>query len=523
MARNTNNRQFLGAAEKSIGKPHVFPMAARKRKPRNTALPAVPTEVQTPYALCRDEFAGLSVGELTLIILKSQAWQTVIVPKLAALDAERSVKGPKPSYTSEELEAAVLFQKLAGVATYGQARAILAGDREHRTREALNFDKPRKRYGRGVVLVRSLDGVPSEATIWRHMQRWGLDRHNDAYEAMLDQLVPEHLQDPEFQAEARVLNIDGSTIRSHYTSWERLNRKTGEIKPPTLHGGGFMARHEGNPGSDGHGFTMVAVTTSTGLPLACRLVPLAEKDQMEPETALALFKEDWAEKVKPHLGPGLAVLTADSAYKAQPLRTQLHDLGIVEVCHKTSHAWRGTSLEAAEKENNAVWEIQGYPSWRANGHRELYCLCGEGKTIQRFSQDKNGKAVIRTEGQCKTCGSITITAGKWRKARNPTRFVRILAGEGTHELDASFGNPLTFNDKTAKAFGRARFGHNEGFHGHLQTRFGLLKHKARYRKREQAKLDCLMIFCSMHVLAMEQRKRARATASASPPGIAVAA
>jgi hypothetical protein len=431
-----------------------------------------------------------------------------MIPALEQLDAERSRKGPAPAYTSEELERAVLFQKLAGVSTYGQARTLLASDREADTRHVLGFDKPRKRFGKGVTLIKSLDGVPSEVTIWRHLQRWGLDRHIEAYERLFQLLLNEHLQDPEFRQEARTLNIDGSVVRSHYTTFERVDRKTGKTTPPTLEGGGFMKRTESNHGKDGHGFNMVSITTSTGLPLSYRLTPLATKGHGEADTAIAMLREEWQRDVAPHLDPELAVLTGDAAYTKGEFRAELRSQGIVENVHPVSHGKSETNRANAEKNNLTEFQIEGYRNWRANGHRELYCVCGEGKTIRRINRDKNGAAIVRTEGACHHCGSITITSGKWRAVGRPKRFVRCLPGE-QDQADWLFGNPLTFNDSLAKKLGRNRFGHGEGFHGHLVTRFGLLKGKAWYRRREQAQLDFLMVFCSMHALAMEQRSRAQ--------------
>ena len=95
-----------------------------------------------------------------------------------------------------------------------------------------------------------------------------------------------------------------------------------------------------------------------------------------------------------------------------------------------------------------------------------------------------------------------------------------MPGESPDQADWLFGNPLTFNASLGKQYGKNRFGHGEGFHGHLVTRFGLLKGKSWYRRREQAQLDFLMVFCSMHALAMEQRRRSKAK---TPPGLAVAA
>jgi hypothetical protein len=506
----------------------------KRRRPRSKALPQPPVGVETPYANCREEWQNIGLGEKTRVVLDSQAWQDVMLPALALLDAERAKRGPAPSYSSEELERAVLFQKLAGVPTYKDARNLLASDRHEKTRRLLGFDKPRKRYGRGVTLVKSMDGVPSEATIWRHLQRWELARHIEAYEQLFQRLLQEHLASPQFREEARVLNIDGSVIRSHYTSSERVNRKTGEIKPATLEGGGFMARTESNQGKDGHGFNMVAITTSTGLPLSYRLTPLATTGHGEGDTALTMMREEWREQVAPHLDDKLAVLTGDAAYTKAELRAQLREVGIVENVHPVSHADREVSKENAEAHNKAVIQIQGYPNWRANGHRELYCVCGRGKTIPRVSRDKKGRAVARMEGDCEKCGSVTITSGLWRLTENPKRFVRCLPEETAAQADWLFGNPFTFNAPLGRQFGKNRFGHGEGFHGHLVTRFGLLKHKAWYRRREQAQLDFLMVFCSMHALAMEQRQRAGSAGGSSsvgaggqkaqaPPGLAAAA
>ena len=40
------------------------------------------------------------------------------------------------------------------------------------------------------------------------------------------------------------------------------------------------------------------------------------------------------------------------------------------------------------------------------------------------------------------------------------------------------------------------------------TRFGLLKEKSWHRDRRQAERDLLQVFCAMHAIAKEQRRRA---------------
>ena len=101
-----------------------------------------PMKGDVPYAICRPELAGLSLGELVRIYVSTPAWDEVMRPVLDAMDAERPKRGPKPSYSSEELESCLLFQRLAGVSTYAEARALLAGDRGEQDRVALGLRPP---------------------------------------------------------------------------------------------------------------------------------------------------------------------------------------------------------------------------------------------------------------------------------------------------------------------------------------------------------------------------------------------
>ncbi len=166
--------------------------------------------------------------------------------------------------------------------------------------------------------------------------------------------------------------------------------------------------------------------------------------------------------------------------------------------------------------------IEGYKNWFTNGHRELVCACGAGTMIKRLSLDRHGKAVVRTEDTCRQCGSITITSGDWRKAQNPDRWLRINPQNPREKPDLLMGNPLTFNDPNASEYGRRRFGHHEGFHGALASRFGLIKDKRWFRRLDEAKVATAMTFCVMHVVALEQRRRVRAAAAQAqaPPALA---
>lgn len=495
--------------------------ASRQRRLKlAAALPVPPDQATVPYAKCRAELKDLSVGQLTRLVLDSPAWQRVMVPVLDQLDAQRAAQpGTKPAYNSHELESVLLFQRVCGLRSYKEARDALAGDRHADARRLLGFDHWRPGGPRVTRILRR--GVPSESTVSRHRKRFGERRRRGAYERLFRLLVEEHLQDPEMRAEARILALDGKVLRTHYTT-PRINPKSGEVvnaAEVTCPDGGYLPPSAG-PDKAGKGWNVINVLTGSGLPLSYRttLINASERD-----TALDLFQREFARDVAPHLDPDkLHVLAADGAFHKQETRARLRRLGIVENIHLASHGEQDKSRREASKRNKKRILIDDYPDWFANGHRELDCRCGRGQTERRFGV-RAGKAFARLEGRCRACGNITITSGQWRKAQNPERFVRCLPGDPP---DWTFGNPLTFNDPVAAAYGQDRFGGQEGVHGHtLTNRFQLTKHKRWFRRADQAKTDTAMIFSIMHVAAMEQRRRARARAAqaTAPPGQAAAA
>ena len=492
----------------------------RKRRLSYGAFPEV-LKGDVPYAERRPELADLSIGEKVRLVMATPAWQGVMEPILDALDEARPKKGPAPAYSSEELESCLLYQRVAGASTYGEARVLLAGDRGERDRAALGFDCPRKRVGTGLRLVRSLDGVPSEATVWRHKQRFGLDEHVAAYQELFERLVMEHFEEfPEMAEEARLVHWDGSMLLSHYTSFERTSRKTGEVKPPTLTGGGFRPRKADNAGKDGHGFCLVAAVTQTGLPLGARVRPLNEP---EAKTARHILEDEWRRAVAPYLqDDAVRVMAGDSAYSAPHMREAVHRAGYVPNCHTVSHAETDRSTAHASRRDTARLKIRYHENWHLNGHHELKCACGQGRTMRRAERKANGEAVARLEGSCPNCGPVSLTAGQWRLYGNASQktqgVAKVLPGE-EDKTDWRVGNPLTFHDPLSGRYGSARFGQNEGFHGALVTRFGLLREKSWHRDRRQAERDALQIFCLMHGIAKEQRRRAaRATPTAGSGG-----
>ncbi|MGH2852615.1 MAG: hypothetical protein ACRDLF_00265 [Solirubrobacteraceae bacterium] len=515
---------------------------ARKRRLRCGAFPE-PLKGDVPYAKSRPELAGMSLGEQVRIIMGTPAWHEVLRPILDALDKDRPKKGPKPSYSSEELESCLLYQRMAGVATYAEARALLAGDRGARDRAVLGFDKARDRVGRSLRLVTSFEGVPSEATVWRHKRRFGLDEHARAYRELFERLLEEHFEEfpKQMSEEARLVHWDGSVLLSHYSSDERVSRATGEVKPPTLTGGDYRPRTKSNWGKDGHGFNLVACVTQTGLPLGAQLTPI---NVPEAKTAKGILEDDWRRIVAPYLEDDLVrVMAFDAAYSGGHMRKAVHRAGFVPNCHPVSHADRPRSMANADKKAKAKLKIRCCKNWHLNGHHELFCACGQGKTMRRAEKKVNGEAVCRLEGSCPNCGPVSLTAGQWRlfgdgktgksvaemsgkeraedQANEPETAEDEQAEDEQAEdqengkkkkkkkavTDWRIGNPLTYDDPLSAKYGSARFGHNEGWHGQLVSRFGLLKEKAWVRDRRQSERDLLQVFCAMHALAKEQRRR----------------
>lgn len=501
---------------------------ARERRLNYGRLPK-PSNGEVAYANAREELAGLTLGEKVAIVTESAAWQLVMVPKLNSLAEERSRRGGGHAYSTEELEAAHLYRLMAGCRTWTAAREKLAGDRSKRCRVALDLDRPRRRVGKNLSHRVSRDGVPSERTMGRHLQLWGYERHALAYRELFAAMVDSHFEEfpEEMAAEMRLVDWDGSAILCHRSSFERKRTltdrrgRTREVSTPTLTGGGFRPRTQDNAGKDGHGFALHAGITSTGLPLVADITPI---NSAEGRTVSRLLRGDWQQRISRHVGltdEEFSVMAFDAAYSGKDVRTAVHDAGYVPNCHPVSHADRERSKANARAHDKMKFAIEGKPGWRANGHREVFCRHGVQATKKLFRRKKGGLAVVGIEGDCKQgCGHVSITAGEWRTAQNPNRFVKLMPGE-EDRADWKFGNPLTFNDPVSQTYGTARFGHNEGFHGALVTRFGLLRDKALYADGRQAERDFFAVFSIMHALAMEKRRREPGRASAAPPPAAI--
>jgi hypothetical protein len=482
-----------------------------------------PGKGDVPWAMKRPELAELSAAHHARIVQGTRAWQELMVPACEALDSERSARGLKWLYSSEELELVLLYGRAAGHVKYEETRAVLAGD-DPRPREILGLTKARNAERRPCLAskMRLRDGVPSLTTIWRHKRRFGEEQRELVWLAIERELRLEHLQTEELQEEALVLNLDGSPLLTHYTAPMKSRKHEGALNDPdgpyadrkiTAPDAGYVP-DSAPRGKSGHGWNLVTISTSTGVPLAWALPPLNESERT---TALKIVTGDLARDVAPYLAGKIKVLTADGAFQQPQLRAELRKLGILENIHLVSHAKKKRSDERAAKFNEARFAIKGFPMWQANGHREVVCRCGKG-VAKRISLGKDGTARVGIFGQCKNgCGSISIASGQWRFTPDDI-FVPCNPDDPADKRDWAFGNPLTFNDLNAAEYGRKRFGRNEGFHGTLSNRFKLIFYKRWFRRAAQARTETAMTFAIMHALSLEQRRRAKA-----PPGELLAA
>lgn len=513
----TTEPRQVQAVDANGSKPNAITTSGPRRRLRRPRLLPEPGDARVPYAKSHPDLQGITDAQVARMVLDSDAWQQVMKPVLDLIDRARIVPGKeKPLYTSEELESVLLYQRICGYSSYKRARNAIAGDREE-ARRLLGFDRPRNR-GRRVVKLR--DGVPSEATVSRHRARLGEHRRKDLYEEVEAQLLAEHLEFDALKEEARELNVDGTSVNTHYTG-PIIDPTDGRVvndRRITAPDAGYVPWTAG-PDKSGHGWCALNLVTATGIPLVRIVAPI---NTPEPDLALQAL-ERFRERVLPHVAnDGLTVLSGDGAFSAPDLRAAVRKLGIVENIHHASHGDSPATRKNVATRDAERIPITGYKDWFANGHRELKCACGQGTTFRRFARDRQGHVVTRVEGTCENCGSITITSGDWRRARNPRRWVRIDPRNQNEKPDYSMGNPLTYHDPVSREYGRRRFGHNEGFHGALQTRFGLIKDKRWFRRQVQVETEFAIAGCVMHVVAMHQRRQAAATAAAAGPPTAKA-
>jgi hypothetical protein len=108
--------------------------------------------------------------------------------------------------------------------------------------------------------------------------------------------------------------------------------------------------------------------------------------------------------------------------------------------------------------------------------------------------------------------------------QNPSKYVRCEPRIPASRRDWALGNGLTYNDLEAAQHGSKRFGRNEGFHGALANRYGLLE-KRWFQRHDQARIEVALIFVVAHAISIEYRARVRETETraGAPPRLPIAA
>ena len=393
--------------------------SAKKRRTRYGKLPKPPEpgDVELLYAKLNEQLRHLDDGERVMLVINSDAWQSTLGERCRELEAAADVR---KAYSAEECEKALLYQRLLGKRTYKAARADLAGDAGKSARATLGFDRPRDHVpGRRVIYEqnRRRDGVPSEATLSRYRTKTlPEDERAVLYAECFIRLVEEHATKfPEFRQELRVIGFDGSTHKSIYKpgilrdeDGEPILDKHGKYIPTLKGWEGGSATDERLPESKrGHGMMTVTGHTARALPIACRTERIHDP---EMECVLDICDKDMP-RIRARMEKGdIGVSTMDGLFAAPRIRLAHRRLGFIENTHRVSHGEKESAERNLRRHMKMVLQIEGFPKWRANGLREIFCLCGKGDVFSRSEMLRDGSVSVAVEGRCRTCGHIRITS-----------------------------------------------------------------------------------------------------------------
>lgn len=490
------------------------------------ALPLLPEQNSFPFARSQPHLKWLSPAQLVRVVMSTPEWEQTVGKRCDELQASFSAMSlSRRAYTPRELEQVEVLRRILGHEDICETRNWLGGDLGSGARKLLGFDTPRDHIRNrfrpmqiGHNNDRRFDGVPSEATLLRHEKLMGCDETATAYEAAFELIVPAHLKEfPQMRAEARIQHTDGSGMRTHYTAPHYRKQPDGSLK--LLNGHLVTAPEAGSTGNsknadkNGDGWTIVTKGVVSGLAIAYAVTPW---HHAENKTALEKVHEQYRRIVEPFLQlkpDELCVESADSALHSHEYRRTLKDSRIVENIHESSHGTSKTTQKSVARKDAERTPIEG-TNWSVNGHHEPFCDCGDGHVSRRFAEE-NGRARKWTEGECDTCGPLSLTPGLWRVTKNPRRWVECQPGE---EGNWAFGNPFTYHAKLSEHYGTARFAYQEGAHGVLEKGYALLKHKRWFRTQAEPRLEAAMVYFIQHALARWQRREAAKAAAGLPAG-----
>jgi hypothetical protein len=506
----------------------------KRRASRSATLPLPPKDRTLDYALSRDELRDIEPGEVVLAIEELRGFREVVRPALKAADEARLApregeakrRGRRPSFHALDFWRLEMLRRVIASHSTQDTRDWLTTDKAAKTRELLNFHKRRTHYGGRPK--KWMDGVPSDGWMSDFRTKWLSESELAALMEQLERwaLAEKMTSIPGAREECRVLYADGSKLETHAAApilkkdkdgnvievvneWKK--GRDGELVPGiTAPEAGYVPNKGHNADHSGHGWNVVMVMSSKGTVLAHRNVPMHAGEnttliEMVPEVGQVLGTLGGPERE----GPELRVLSTDSNFHSQELRRKLRDIGIIENTHLSSHARRPSSLNDAKERKGKRYRIDRHPNWFLTGHRELKCACGKGKTSRVAAIDpKTGKATARLKGECAECGSVLITSGLWMQSSNASgKFQQCMPHErASAEWDV--GNPLTFNDPLARAYGQARFNGQEGAFGSQFTqRFGLLRSKRWFYRQSQVNLEVAAVVTITHALSLERWRR----------------
>lgn len=488
----------------------------RRLRARFANLPVPPEEVRTLWAKARsesekqsamsDETAALWV----LLMMESPEWHEHVEPQLSALDEKRRSDF---LYSSRELESVFLFGALRRAMTIRDARNALAGDRKT-PRALLGFDKPRNPKWR-VARMDRLDGVPSEASLSRHLMRFDEEARLAAYRAAGLGARDRHLQYAEFVEELLLLFADGTKIETRHTA-PIVDKTTGEIRNETrvtAWDAGYVSPRSAPADHAGMGWNKVSITTISRVPVVMPRVVKLQRG--ESTTLVEMLSEQLLKEISPLIGDRIGVLNTDGGFFSPHVSQSAQQAGFLINNHHSSHNLNSPrTRESVERKDKTKYRIEGYPNWRANGHREVVCKCGHRAT--KRNKKMNGVVSVRLEGACKKCGSISLKAGEYYLTK--TGFRRVIDPKTPiGRRDYALGNGLTYHDPLSETYGNLRRGHGEGYNSQIAETFGYNRGRMPYRRQIQAEIAVAISFFAIHVKAMDQRDRAADLAQSTAP------
>jgi hypothetical protein len=531
--------QGSGGARPALCEVPAGESARKRRASRSATLPPPPEDRTLDYAASREELRGIEPGEVVLAVEELRGFREVVRPALEAADAARLAprpgedkrRGQRPKFFALDYWRFEVLRRVIASQSTVHTRDWLTTDKAARTRELLGFDKPRP-HGGGKP-QRWTEGVPSDSWVSDFRSKWLPEAELAALMQQLERwaLAEKMATLPGAREECRVLYADGSKLETHANApilkkdkegnvievvneWKK-GRDGGLVPGITAPEAGYVPNRGGNADHSGHGWNIVMVMSSKGTVLAHRNVPMHAGENttlidMVPEVGQVLGTLDDPERRGPEgEGPELRVLSTDCNFHSHELRGKLREIGIIENTHLTSHARRPSSQEDAKARKRKRYPIDRHPAWFLNGHRELVCACGEGKSSRVASiNPRTGKATARLKGECPECRSVTITSGLWMQTENASgKFLQCLPHERAR-VEWDVGNPLTFNDPLSKAYGQSRFNGQEGAFGSQFTqRFGLLKNKRWFYRQSQVDLEVAAVVTITHALSLERWRR----------------